>query len=139
MGGTSSGSGSRSGIPPPALLPSDAGQSRRCGGEVPFSRWNDVLETLPTACPPMYGVLVGSTAVLRGDLLLIETDNDLFRSLVSRDGNKALLVKAIGDNRTRSPHWREEIRSCPRRRSRRRTPGCLSSATAGSWGGGRKE
>ena len=63
--------------------------------EVPFARWSDVLETLSTSCPPMYGVLVGSTAVLRGDYVLIETDNELFKSLVGRDGNKALLADAV--------------------------------------------
>jgi hypothetical protein len=34
-------------------------------------------------------------AVLRGDYVLIETDNDLFKSLVTRDGNKAVLADAI--------------------------------------------
>ena len=77
------------------VQPSDAGADAAGAGEAPFSRWNDVLETLSTACPPMYGVLIGSTAVLRGDYVLIETDNELFKSLVGRDGNKAILVEAI--------------------------------------------
>ena len=78
-----------------SVQPSDAGADAAGAGEAPFSRWNDVLETLSTACPPMYGVLIGSTAVLRGDYVLIETDNELFKSLVGRDGNKAILVEAI--------------------------------------------
>ncbi len=77
------------------VQPSDAGADAAGAGEAPFSRWNDVLEALSTACPPMYGVLIGSTAVLRGDYVLIETDNELFKSLVGRDGNKAILVEAI--------------------------------------------
>ena len=77
------------------VQPSDAGADAAGAGEAPFSRWNDVLEALSTACPPRYGVLIGSTAVLRGDYVLIETDNELFKSLVGRDGNKAILVEAI--------------------------------------------
>ena len=72
-----------------------AGSSAGAPPEVPFARWSDVLETLSSTCPPMYGVLVGSTAVLRGDYVLIETDNELFKSLVGRDGNKALLADAV--------------------------------------------
>ena len=79
---------------PSAREPS-GGTAGEPSGEAPFTRWSDVLETLATSCPPMYGVLVGSTAVLRGDYVLIETENELFKSLVSRDGNKALLVDAI--------------------------------------------
>lgn len=64
-------------------------------GEVPFARWSDVLETLSAACMPLYGVLQNSTATLRGSYVLIQTDNDMFKSLVSHDGNKAILVDAI--------------------------------------------
>ena len=63
--------------------------------ELPFTRWNDVVETLASSCPPLYGVLSGSTAVMRGDYVLIETANEMFKSLVARDGNKAVLVNAI--------------------------------------------
>ncbi len=63
--------------------------------EVPFERWNDVLDTLAGTCPPLYGVLVGSTALLRGEYVLICTDNDMFKSLVTRDGNKNVLLGAI--------------------------------------------
>ena len=50
-----------------------------------------MLEALSTACPPLCGVLAGSSAFLRGDLLLVATDNDLFKTLVTRDGKKKLL------------------------------------------------
>lgn len=46
-------------------------------------------------CPPLYGVLVDSTALLRGDYVLICTDNDMFKALVTRDGNKNVLLGAI--------------------------------------------
>lgn len=63
--------------------------------EIPFEKWPDVLESLAQSCPPLHGVLAGSTAVLRGEHVLICTDNDMFKALVSRDGNKAALLAAI--------------------------------------------
>lgn len=62
---------------------------------MPFSSWGEVVEALETACPPLCGVLVGSTALLRGDIVLVCTDNDTFRTLVTRDGNKQILVNTI--------------------------------------------
>ena len=63
--------------------------------EGPFDRWGDVLEALASQSPPLYGVLAGSAAFLRGDMLLICTENEMFRSLVGRDGNKNVLAGAI--------------------------------------------
>ncbi len=76
--------------PPPETEPAPAAEE-----EVPFERWNDVLDTLAGTCAPLYGVLVGSTAVLRGEYVLICTDNDMFKALVTRDGNKNVLLGAI--------------------------------------------
>ena len=74
-------------VPPPPDMPGEE--------EAPFPGWADVLEALSSSCPPLYGVLVGSTAVIRGDMVLICTDNDMFRTLVTRDGNKNVLASAI--------------------------------------------
>ena len=63
--------------------------------ETPLTGWNDVLDILAESCPPLYGVLQGSAASMRGDLVLIQTDNALFRTLVTRDGNKQLLMEAV--------------------------------------------
>ena len=87
------------GEPEAPPLPSNegpaAGDSLGTDQEVPFERWNDVLDTLSGTCPPLYGVLVDSTALLRGDYVLICTDNDMFKALVTRDGNKNVLLGAI--------------------------------------------
>lgn len=53
------------------------------------------METLSQTCPPLYGVLVGSAATLRGDLVLIRTNSDLFRSLVSRTATKPIWWAAL--------------------------------------------
>ena len=54
-----------------------------------------MLEQLSSACPPQSGVLAGSSALLRGDAVIILTDNDMLRTLVASDGNKAVLAGAI--------------------------------------------
>lgn len=77
--------------PVPPVSPAARPEPEEVVQEVPFTQWQDVLEALSTACPPLCGVLAGSSAFLRGDLLLVATDNDLFKTLVTRDGNKKLL------------------------------------------------
>ncbi len=63
--------------------------------EMPFNRWGEVLEQLQQTCIPLFGVLCGSTAVLKDNMLLICTDNALFKELFLRDNNKELLMEAI--------------------------------------------
>lgn len=63
--------------------------------ERPLDKWNDVLDVLAVSSPPLYGVLQGTTAIERDDFVLVCTGNDLFKSLVSRDGNKNILVGAL--------------------------------------------
>lgn len=94
-------------IPPPELPPpihdsrvTDAkafspASEQSASAETAFGRWNDVLEALSVSCPPLCGVLQGSSASLKGDFVVIESENELFKSLVARDGNKAILVDAI--------------------------------------------
>ncbi len=63
--------------------------------EIPFAKWGEVLETLLTTCPPLYGVLAQSQAVLKGEVLLICTDNALFKELLAQDNNKKMLADAV--------------------------------------------
>ena len=63
--------------------------------ETPFAKWGEVLENLLTTCPPLYGVLAQSQAVLKGEKLLICTDNALFKELLLQDNNKTMLADAI--------------------------------------------
>ena len=63
--------------------------------ETPFAKWGEVLEALLTTCPPLYGVLAQSQAVLKGEMLLICTDNALFKELLAQDNNKTMLADAI--------------------------------------------
>ncbi|MCL2885076.1 MAG: hypothetical protein FWF49_06290, partial [Oscillospiraceae bacterium] len=70
---------------PPALSPD----------ETPFAQWPNVLHILSGTCPPLFAVLDASSAVLRGDMVLIQTDNPLFRSLLDADSNKKALSSAV--------------------------------------------
>ncbi|MCI8553770.1 MAG: DNA polymerase III subunit gamma/tau [Clostridiales bacterium] len=82
--------------PPPGEAPPPPESSAGDGAaEQPFPQWGEVLEALAQTCPPLHGVLLGSAASLRGDFLLIRTNSDLFKALVSRDGNKAHLTAAL--------------------------------------------
>ncbi len=64
-------------------------------GEAPFAQWGTVLENLMKLCMPLFGVLADSTALLKGDMLLICTDNAMFKELLAQDNNKKLLATAI--------------------------------------------
>ncbi len=77
--------------PPPAPTEPAPG----AGEEEPFSGWQAVLQQLMTTCPPLFGVLADSTALLKEGKLIICTDNALFKELFLRDNNKQLLMDAI--------------------------------------------
>ncbi len=82
--------------PPAPLTPPAASQEPTAdGGEAPFAQWGAVLDNLMKSCIPLYGVLASSQAVLKGDMLLICTDNALFKELLAQDNNKKLLMDAI--------------------------------------------
>ena len=81
-------------IKPPPAEPVDNNDVSKVV-ETEFSGWNDVIAILENSCPPLFAVLQGSTAVLRGNIVLIDTDNEVFKTLVSRDGNTAKLAEAI--------------------------------------------
>ncbi len=82
--------------PEPAYpTPAEPPAPEENGTETAFDQWNEVLDNLARNCPPLSGVLAGSTAVLRGDYVLIQTDNELFKTLVSTGDNKTRLAGAI--------------------------------------------
>jgi len=62
----------------------------------------EVLEQLRTTCPPLYGVLNGSAAVVNDTHVIILTANPAFRTLVRMGSNKTLLQTAVTDIAGRS-------------------------------------
>lgn len=92
-----------SAVPPTPEAPAPEPSAKTIGssapavmaGEEPLPNWAEVLEKLNVACPPLGGVLSGSSAVTEGQRLTILTDNDLFRELVKMDGNSKVLLNAV--------------------------------------------
>ena len=63
--------------------------------ERPFTQWGDVLDKVMEHSMPLFAVLADSTALFKGDMLVICTDNEMFKELLGRDNNKELLMNAI--------------------------------------------
>ena len=69
---------------PPAA---QAGKPAPAEGETVCGQWPEILALLAKTCPLIHGVLQGSTAYIRGDLLLIDSKNSQFRSLVKGENS----------------------------------------------------
>ncbi len=82
-------------LPKQAEKPKPTTSAEPVGPTVPFADWAEVLERIATQSPPLYGVLMDSTAMSNGQELIIVTDNELFGTLVRSDGNKAVLMNAV--------------------------------------------
>ena len=65
------------------------------GGEQPFEAWIEVLEQLRQSCPPLFGLLDGTTALLKDGQLVICVDNPLLAQLLKEGGNKEQLQAAM--------------------------------------------
>ena len=63
--------------------------------EKPFDRWAEVLDHLRQSCPPLFGMLDGTTALLKEGSLVICIENPLLAQLLKEGGNKEQLQNAI--------------------------------------------
>ncbi|MBE6769063.1 MAG: DNA polymerase III subunit gamma/tau [Ruminococcaceae bacterium] len=79
----------------PTMPTAPAPAAEDAAAEEPFARWNEVMDDLRQNCMPLYGVLLGSSAILKGDKLIICTDNELFRGLVTQEEHKLKLQAAV--------------------------------------------
>ena len=73
--------------PPAAQAGNPAPAAGETGGETVCGQWPEILALLAKTCPLIHGVLQGSTAYIRGDLLLIDSKNSQFRSLVKGENS----------------------------------------------------
>ena len=64
-------------------------------GEQPFDAWVEVLDYMRNSCPPLFGLLDGTTALLKDGSLVICVDNPLLAQLLKEGGNKEQLQNAI--------------------------------------------
>ena len=77
-------------IPAPAAAPIPAP-----AGEQPFTAWAEVLDYMRQSCPPLFGILDGTTAQLKDGSLVICVDNPLLAQLLKEGGNKQQLQNAV--------------------------------------------
>ncbi|MBR3779064.1 MAG: DNA polymerase III subunit gamma/tau [Clostridia bacterium] len=63
--------------------------------EKTFDRWAEVLDHLRQSCPPLFGMLDGTTALLKEGSLVICIENPLLAQLLKEGGNKEQLQNAI--------------------------------------------
>ncbi len=80
---------------PPAAEPETVAESVTESAEQPFAPWAEVLEQLRHTCPPLYGVLSDSSALIKDGSLIICTENALFTQLLKDEGHKNLMAAAI--------------------------------------------
>ncbi len=73
-------------IETPVSLPTENNNTSTPDGDIKVENWDEVLRMLQTTCPLIAGVLSDSAAYIRGQYLLIDTQNSQFLSLV-RGGN----------------------------------------------------
>ena len=64
-------------------------------GERPFDAWAEVLDYMRQSCPPLFGILDGTTALLKDGSLVICVENPLLAQLLKEGGNKEQLQTAI--------------------------------------------
>ena len=69
-------------------------------GEVIFEQWDAVMQELRIACPLFAGVLNGSKAYTRDNLLLIDCENEQFLSLMRQDAKYKEYIKRAALNIT---------------------------------------
>lgn len=79
-------------VPAPAKAEIPAEPATR---EQAFTQWGEVLDILQETCAPLYGVLADSRAVLKDDMLLICTENALFKTLLETGNNKEVLRESV--------------------------------------------
>ena len=63
-------------------------------GEMPID-WAEVLSELTKTNMPLWGVLTGSSAVIRGDYVLIKSDNPTLSAFIKTGGNARDVKEAV--------------------------------------------
>ena len=76
-------------------IPSPTAPIPAPAGERPFDAWVEVLDYMRNTCPPLFGILDGTTALLKDGSLVICVENPLLAQLLKEGGNKQQLQNAI--------------------------------------------
>ena len=79
----------------PAETPkSEPLQEESADGEMPID-WAEVLSELTKTNMPLWGVLTGSSAIIRGDYVLIKSDNPTLSAFIKTGGNARDVKEAV--------------------------------------------
>ena len=71
-----------------------AQQEESADGEMPID-WAEVLSELTKTNMPLWGVLTGSSAIIRGDYVLIKSDNPTLSAFIKTGGNARDVKEAV--------------------------------------------
>ena len=79
---------------PAEATKSEVTQEENSDGEMPID-WAEVLSELTKTNMPLWGVLTGSQAVIRGDYVLIKSDNPTLSAFIKTGGNARDVKEAV--------------------------------------------
>ena len=65
--------------------------------DVPFTPWTDVLELLSQRSKPLFGLLCSTTAVLRGEIILIVSSNAALGKFLNENSYRNVILQAVYD------------------------------------------
>lgn len=84
--------------PPPVVQPQPIEQPTANSDEkVEFAQWRDVLELINTSNKPLYSILNGSVGYVRGDMLLIDSENTTVGEFIKIPTHSRAIKKALFD------------------------------------------
>ena len=72
----------------------ETAQEESADGEMPID-WAEVLSELTKTNMPLWGVLTGSSAIIRGDYVLIKSDNPTLSAFIKTGGNARDVKEAV--------------------------------------------
>ncbi len=78
----------------PALAPTESASTQ---AETEFTKWAEALERLSAIDRPLVPHMANSTAVVRGEYLLIKTDNPLLERFLQTGSHANCIVRAVYD------------------------------------------
>ncbi len=65
-------------------------------GDGPLAVWGEIVTGLQVSCPPSIGILAGSKAYIKGDLLLIDSPNPMFGEMMNKnEAIRTAIKKAV--------------------------------------------
>ncbi len=95
---------------PAAPIAPNPAKTETLGTDIPFEAWQDVISELSKTAPLMAASLAGSSAYIRDDIVLIDSNNDQFFSLmrnenpIYRQQIKDAVFAVVGQNYRLGPY-----------------------------------